>query len=129
MPHIVCSICSRQKSQEAGVLPARQRYLGTHVAAVGLEAQKQGLPFFILSGRFGLVPADEPIPDYDYLLAREAVPELAHRISGQLVRHGVQGIHFYTKDKPNWSPYLEALQKATGRSGVSLVVCLLGEND
>ena len=50
---VVCSICSREKKQDVGLIPARQRYLGTHISLVEGKAARRNLSFFILSGARG----------------------------------------------------------------------------
>lgn len=130
MPHsIVVSICSKQKSEEPGPLPARKRYQGSHIAKVEAAAIEKELPFFVLSGRHGLIPADKPVEYYDYLLVKEEVVVLSGLIGFQLKKYGIKEIFFYTKRKPAWEPYLEALKHACARNNVHLVVRELGEDD
>lgn len=129
MPHIICSVCSREKSKEAGNLPPAQRYLGTHVAMVESKARRGGFPFFVLSGFLGLIPWNHPTPYYDYLLTQKDVLRLADLIFRQLQYYDIRKIYLYIKMKPNWAPYREALELAAEYCGVALVVCPLGDDD
>ena len=126
---VVCSICSREKKQDVGLIPARQRYLGTHISLVEGKAARRNLSFFILSGARGLIPGDECIPYYDYLLEADKAPELAELIQLQLSAYNISKVYFYTKLKPNWEPYLEALRIGADASGVELSTNELAEND
>src|SRR6478609_9452909 len=96
---IVVSICSRQKSKDKAPLPAAQRYTGSHIKLVEAVARERGAPFWILSGKLGLVEAREIVEEYDYLLTDDAVDGLAQEIGAGLAYGGVRRILFYTKDK------------------------------
>ena len=123
MSHVVvCSICSRAKRYNQELLPARQRYTGSHISKVEEVARQKEQPFFILSGRYGFVSADEAIPYYDHLLTREEVNALAMKVRFQLKTHGVTECHFYTKRKSNWEPYLDVLIHAARALNVRLRV-------
>ena len=126
--NVICSICSRQKAADTRLMPAQQRYLGSHMLIAQRAAKEAGLPFFILSGKFGFISGDTLIPDYDYLLTKDAVQSLSHEIAHQLLEVGVEKIHFYTKAKKNWQPYLEALKCACGEAKVVLRVHELADD-
>ena len=129
MSVVICSICSRMKDERKGLLPARERYLGSHISKVEKIAKEQKRPFFILSGVYGFVAAEEGIPYYDHLLLPNEVLALTEKIRVQLKEHAVEEIHFYTKTKPNWRPYLNALQKASKSLDIHLVIHELSEED
>jgi hypothetical protein len=119
---VVCSICSREKDPRDNNLPARLRYLGSHIAMAERVAKDEGHPFFILSGKYGFISGNELILSYDLLLTAELVDELAETVAKQLSIEGVQEIRFYTKRKPAWAPYLLALQTAASSVGTKLTV-------
>lgn len=121
----VCTICSRSKREDAGLLPARERYTAPHISAAGEIAKKAGLPFFILSGKYGLLGAEEEIPNYDYYLEPSAVGPLAATIGEQLKKHGITELDFYMEQKPTWAPYYEALTQGAKLAGVSVKACSL----
>lgn len=127
---IVCSICSREKDKSKGALPARERYLGSHIKIAEAAAQKDGLLFFILSGKYGLLSAYEVVEYYDYLLKEGDVMRLALRLHGQLIRSPlhIEEIRFYTKTKPAWWPYRDALQQAAGKAKIKLQVIELPDD-
>ena len=126
---VICSICSRAKKDDAGLLPAKDRYVGSHISKVRGFAKREGLPFFILSGVYGFISGDELIPYYDHLLVAHEVEALVPSLLKQLRKHEVEVLHFYTKTKPNWVPYRKALEEATKSLGIGLTVHELGDND
>lgn len=123
MPQIiVCSICSRKKRADVDLLPAVERYAGSHIQKVQVIAALAGKPFFILSGLHGLLAAEEEIENYDFQLSRreDSIQNLSVKIQRQLQFFGIKEIHFYTKNKPAWLVYRDALIRATNAAGVKL---------
>lgn len=113
---IACTICSREKDPEQKPIPAHKRYLGDHVARVRRIAYEKDLPFFLLSGKLGLVYEDDMVPYYDYLLQEQDVERLIRKVRKQLASRGVHRLWFYTKEKPHWLPYRRVLLGACLRS-------------
>ena len=95
------------------LLPASQRYIGEHIAKTEKIAKESALPFFILSGKYGLLPAGEKIQNYDYYLEMDAVDDLAKVVEAQLKEFDISEIAFYTEGKESWIPYETVLKKAT----------------
>ncbi len=119
---IICTICSKHKNDSKGLLPARLRYTSPHIKAVERIAEKSKLPFFILSGKYGLISADEMIPSYDYYLEERAIDSLAKTVYEQLKKHSITELDFYTESKPSWAPYELVLRKGAELAGVALIV-------
>lgn len=117
---VVCTICSREKDKSPGLIPARRRYQGAHVAYAAKLAEERGLPLFFLSGLKGFISADALIENYDHLLLEEEVEELARTVRWQLAREGVTEIRFYYMPKEGWRPYRHALMRATAGSAITL---------
>ena len=117
---LVATICSRQKDDSLELLPAHQRYTGEHIANTEKIAKNLGLPFFILSGKYGLLPANEKIPNYDYYLEASAVDDLAKVVEEQLRKFNINEIDFCTEGKESWILYETVLKKATSLAGVTL---------
>ena len=110
---IISTICSKDKDESLGLLPAVQRYISSRIANVFDTAKKEGSPFYILSGEYGLIPADYPIPYYDHQLKMEEVNDISRKIVGQIKGNGITEIVFYGRSKDgSWKPYYEALEKA-----------------
>ncbi len=113
--YIFCTYCSRDKSDEPNLIPAVQRYQSQRISRVYAAASQVGLEFFILSGEFGLLSAQQPIPWYDHLLLSEEVDELAARMAQQIRDRGISGIVYFTSSSaqdPNVQPYRDAITTA-----------------
>ena len=62
--------CSQKKRPDSGLLPALTRYDGPMFRVLRkflreCPGEAQGLEIYILSAEFGLIPASQPIPNYD----------------------------------------------------------------
>jgi len=110
-----CTYCSRHKRTDPGLLPASQRYQSTRIDAVYASARLVGAPFFILSGEFGLLAAEQPIPWYDHLLTSAEAPALAVKLATQLREAALAGLVYFTEplgETPIVQPYHDALMAA-----------------
>ncbi len=118
----VCYVtpCSAQKRDDKDDLPALERYVSERIQDVFHWSRRDDADFRILSGEFGLLGADSPIPWYDHLLKPEEVSGLAGRVAEQFKVQGLKEIVFYTgpldKDA-NLYFYLACLQVAAGITG------------
>lgn len=123
METLVCTICCRDKETTPGLLPARKRYRSRRIAAVDRLAREAGLPLAILSGKYGLIDADAPIPYYDTLLQPEEVPAIAAENERYLRRRGCRRIVFLV-NPPDLDPhvvsYRRSLKIAADRVGAVL---------
>ncbi|MDP3958378.1 MAG: hypothetical protein Q8Q36_02880 [bacterium] len=122
---VVCTICSKEKDQSHGLMPAWHRYRGSHIREVKFIAQAAGLRFFILSGSFGFIEHTMTIPHYDKALKDDKVAEVAEMVSDQLASLRIREIEFYAKAKEEWQPYRDALKQAATALGVTLTVRIL----
>ena len=120
MKTVVITICSREKRQDKGLLPTYERYLGEHVKIAKDEAEKIKQDLYILSGLYGLIPADQKIPYYDYFLEQKAVQSLTEKVKGQLKTESIGEIIFYTK--PKWTTYNQVITDAAKELGINLKV-------
>jgi len=125
----LCTICSRTKRADEDPLPARERYLGSHIRAVEEIARARGRQWFLVSGIFGLIAPDEQILSYDHRLAANKIRGLASKIRSQLRRFGIEELHLYSKSKPDWMPYRAAILQATQPLGVKLHIHELADDD
>jgi hypothetical protein len=60
--------CSGRKNSAGGLIPASERYTGQTFRYAKRLAEKEGLTLFVLSAKFGIIPADQPIPNYNQKL-------------------------------------------------------------
>lgn len=123
--YIFCTYCSRDKSDDPVLIPAVQRYQSQRISRVYAAASQMDLGFFILSGEFGLLPAQQPIPWYDHLLLPEEVAELAAKIAQQIQDHRISGIVYITNSTtqdPNVQPYRDAITAACEQASQPLFI-------
>ncbi len=128
--HAFCTYCSKDKSDEPGDIPAIRRYKSARIDNVYAAACKLGVGFYILSGEFGLIPPEQPIPCYDHLLQADQVSHLAGLVAGQIKQHGITGLVYFTQplaQEPNVVPYHDTLAAACSQAAVALHVIELGQ--
>jgi hypothetical protein len=117
-----CTICCKDKRTDPDPLPAIDRYLSERIAFVSGESFRLGKPMLILSGKYGLLRPEDPIPWYDQKLVMEGVPEIVPIITAQLREKEVTWVHFYCHPKTdlNWYPYHVALEQACFEQNVEI---------
>lgn len=93
---IFCTYCSAEKETSDLPLPAIRRYRGDRIARIYSAALTAGCGFFILSGEFGLLDPNSPIPYYDHLLLADEVEKQAFRVAEQIKQHGITQLLFFT---------------------------------
>ena len=123
--HAFCTYCSRDKNDEPDRIPAIRRYQDSRIEKVYAAASKLGLEFYILSGEFGLLPPQQPIPWYDHLLEPEEVCNLADRVAGQLRDYRITGLVYFTESfaqDPHVIPYHDAIIAACSRTKLPMLV-------
>lgn len=117
--------CSARKSRASGLLPARLRYQSARIADVRARAAKEAASFCVLSGRYGLVREEDPLPWYDHLLREDLVPGLAVRVEGQLRQCAVTRVVYFTQPvshSPNVQPYLSTVRLACERLSLDIEI-------
>lgn len=73
--------CSQRKHPDPTLLPAIERYNGPQFQVLRkfmreYPSKQESLNVLILSAKFGLIPANEPIPDYDYKMTADKAEEM-----------------------------------------------------
>ncbi|MBN1286356.1 MAG: hypothetical protein JXB47_13240 [Anaerolineae bacterium] len=114
------TLCSAEKRDDPGDLPALDRYISARIRAVYKWAQRDGADFRIFSGKFGLLRADDPVPWYDQKLVAEDVSAAALRVAGQLRAEAFEKLVVYTdevKVVPDVLVYVGCLMVAAGTVG------------
>ena len=81
---VLCTYCSAEKQTVVGNVPAISRYISKRIDRVAKQAEKENRPLFILSGKYGIIPAAHPIPYYDHLLTQEEVLAHAKKVASQI---------------------------------------------
>ncbi len=122
---LICTICSRDKDRQEGCLPAIKRYNSPRIDKVFSLAQEGGHAFAILSGKYGLLSPEDPIPYYDKLLKEEDVGEVGTRAAAYLKEGNFREVVLLLPDPaidPNIVPYIETMKRAGEIGGVPVGV-------
>lgn len=118
----VCTICCKEKREDAAPLPAIERYLNPRIRAVFEQATGTGRPFLILSGKYGFLGPYDEIPWYDQRLVHEMVDGLVPVMVEQLGARYVTAVEFHgmPRETPGWGPYYDALEQACGQLDIPI---------
>ncbi len=107
----IVTICSREKATSADDLPAYLRYTSQRIQNVREIADKEKLPFYIFSGKYGLVESKEITPYYDHLLSDKEIPDMIQFVKTQVQLLDINEIDFYAKARRgDWIPYYEVME-------------------
>ena len=117
---IILTICSRRKKENPELLPALERYTGSHIAPVKDIADHLKLPLYFLSGKYGLLSKDTEIPYYDYYLEDAMVNKLARIVAKQILDNEITDIEFYAESNDSWAPYKRVMLTAIREADVVL---------
>jgi len=127
---ILCTYCSASKDPDKGLIPAFRRYISPRIIFVQDLAEKEDAHFCILSGEFGLVDWDQPLPWYDHILLREEIDRLAEIVTNQIQNKKISEIDYYTRSPKidmNVTPYLNVIEKASQMTATELSIFTLEE--
>jgi hypothetical protein len=125
---ILATYCSAQKDEQSGSLPAYQRYQSDRIKMVMARAEKQDFPFMILSGMFGLIEFDQPLPYYDHLLKPFEVEQHANFVAIQIKEFNVTEIEFYSRsleEDPNLQAYHNCILTAGRMTGIQVSILII----
>ena len=127
----ICTYCSRPKRTDSRELPAVRRYMSPRIDQLHEAAQTEGAVFLILSGKYGLLTAEQPIAWYDHLLAETEVESMVPAFAGDLTRLGITNLDYYSADPARIAqlqPYLKVVQQACQSAGVNFQMIILPGN-
>ncbi|MEO6724668.1 MAG: hypothetical protein ABIP14_05150 [Blastocatellia bacterium] len=123
MMTIFCTYCSAEKETAAELLPALRRYRSERIWRIHQAARNAGCGFYILSGEYGLLSPDEPIPYYDHLLVADEIEAQAFKLTEQIKQYDIIQIVFFTlpvsRDE-KLAPYHAALRLACTMASIPL---------
>lgn len=129
---IFCTYCSRPKKETNGKIPAIERYKSKRIRGVYDSANKLGIPFYILSGLFGLIPSDEPIPYYDHLLLPDEMNAMAIKVMEGIKKNKINKVIFFINafqdDKVNYT-YVAAMMLGCEMAKIQLCVVTIKQTD
>ena len=121
MGQLYVTYCSAPKRTDPGDLPAVERYLSDRIAAVALDAERDGAGFAILSGRFGLVGPSEPLPWYDHLLQESEIDAMVPQVVERLLAWEVSDVRWFTVD-PRLDPHVGRYLRLLASAAASLQI-------
>jgi hypothetical protein len=96
MNRLLVMACSQRKNPAKGVLPAIERYDGPAFRVLRKYLREEGgkaLSILVLSAKYGLIPANRKIPDYDCRLSRASAEKLRPQVL-EMARHTLQSLCF-----------------------------------
>jgi len=124
---LFATYCSADKDGASGDLPAVERYRSDRIQGVYAGAQSAQARFGILSGRFGLIAHDHPIPYYDHLLKRDEVEEMVSRVQHTLSAWEVTEVRWFSvafEMDPNVAQYRQVMERAATAEGATFELTL-----
>jgi len=118
---VLITTCTAEKRRDPGLLPAVERYTGPHVAVAAARARVLSRSLWFVSGAFGLISGDTPIPWYDHALRDDEVPGWVE--AAVSVLRGREDVVFLAREigVPGWRPYHRLVGDAAERAGVKIV--------
>jgi len=121
--HVICTYCSANKDRAEGFLPASSRYRSERITKVKDIASQANQRFCILSGEFGLLESEQPIPWYDHRLTLEEIPSLVEKLAAQITEKKIKRMDYYSRSievDPYTAPYTSSIEAACRKAGVTL---------
>jgi hypothetical protein len=110
---ILATYCSKEKNESEELLPAHKRYQSKRIERLNAIASEKRMPFYILSGKFGLIKADHPIAYYDHLLIDSEVASHAKFVASQIIDNDITEIEFLSRtieEDPQLASYHKCIQ-------------------
>ncbi len=120
---IFCTYCSAEKETVEQSLSAIERYRSDRIKRIYSAALACGTGFFILSGEFGLLTPNQPIPYYDHLLTSDEVETHSVKVAEQIKHYGITQIIFFTLPvaaDEKLEPYQASLRLACQTASINL---------
>jgi hypothetical protein len=124
---LYATYCSKDKEATAGELPAIERYLSPRIRAVHAAAEGTGAKFGILSGLYGLISPDQPIPAYDHLLQLCEMEDRVNKVESVLREWDIDEIHWYSvafEMDANVGRYRKVIERAAAKVDATVEVVL-----
>ena len=126
---IILTTCCKDKDSSKNLISAIKRYQDPRIRLVRKISSRKNSELFFLSGKFGLIHSETPIPWYDKPLLKDDVQKLRHIVKFQIKNYDIKKVYFYgeSKKKKGWRPYYQLIEKACKDLGISLEIILTQE--
>ena len=124
---LYATYCSAEKDGSSTLLPAIERYQSDRISGVCSAAKIAGATFGILSGQYGLISADHPLPYYDHLLQEGQIGEMTHQVQATLNDWNITEIHWFSvafEMDPNVKRYQMVMEAAAKNIGAEFQLTL-----
>ena len=115
MTRLYATYCSADKCTDERPLPAIRRYRSERIEKVASLAQKHAFRFGILSGSFGLMAPEDPLPWYDHLMTDVEVDAMTKRVAKTLTQWDITAVHWFSAPAsmdPDVEPYAAVMRAA-----------------
>lgn len=123
----ICTYCSAGKHNSETPLPAIDLYKSSRITKVFETAEKSNVTFLILSGKYGLIRANEEIGYYDHLLIPSEVEKHSDLLASQITTKGISQIEFYmnsVESDSNLQAYIDCISIACSKASITLNVSI-----
>ncbi len=120
-----CTYCSALKKNSKEAIPAIDLYNSNRISQIYELAKLQKVNFVILSGKYGIIEANEKIEFYDHLLQNSEVEKHIELIVEQLQEKEIDKIVFFTNFLEidfKLKPYWKCMQKACEILNIELII-------
>ena len=120
---LFATYCSAEKDGAEGELPAIERYTSERINGVAAAAKSAEAKFGILSGEYGLIASDHPLPYYDHLLQPGEVAARAEAVALTLTEWGITRIRWFSvafEMDPNVGRYRDVMAQAATACGIEI---------
>lgn len=87
---VLITACGRSKEKKPQ--PAWRLYKSPRIRYLKKVADEMDIPFYILSAKYGLIPAEESIEPYDVILTEKIYEELFQKVLRQLKELKNEGV-------------------------------------
>ena len=117
--------CSANKKHSTSPIPAIELYKSQRIAIVYSLAEVENSRFVTLSGKYGLVDAQQEIEEYDHLLSASEVEHHSDIVASQIKEKNISEIIFFMnsiKNDHKLKPYLECIMKACDKTGINIEI-------
>ncbi len=115
--HKIVLITSCGKVKDKNPKPAGKLYKSSRIRYLYKRSKELGIPFYILSAKYGLIEADCVINPYDQELDEKRLEELLPQVSNILKNFDV--VIFYKGGAKKY--YLDLIKKACIKNNIKLI--------
>ena len=124
---LFATYCSAEKDGASGMQAAIDRYRSARIRGVHTSAAVAGAKFGILSGQYGLIAADHPIPYYDHLLQTDEIEPMVAAVQATLESWQITEVRWFSvafEMDPHVGRYRAVMERAAAEMGAQFELTL-----